>query len=253
MAAVKVHLYRYRHPDGTAKDWAIPVAVASQGLTVYYGRTGSALRQADTPAGRCQDGFPVREGELRVREKLGKGYRSLGEFWLADNRRDLTPAGPSAAAPPSPTAAADTARARAEPPPCLYWRWRPGGTAEAASRRAAVEAACAAAAARLAAVGWTLPDSRPDDDGRSLWARLSGDACSGVLQRVGGNEPRLAFWLLVARRCVHLRLADDAQRPVDQWPAELPVAAEILETLGLKPKNMSQLLAACGGDEGWFF
>jgi len=113
MAAVKVHLYRYRHPDGTAKDWAVPVAVASQGLTVYYGRTGSALRQADTPAGRCQDGLPVREGELRVREKLGKGYRSLGEFWLADNRRDLTPAGPSAGAPPSPTAAADTARAGA--------------------------------------------------------------------------------------------------------------------------------------------
>jgi len=25
MAALRVHLYRYRHPDGTAKDWAVPI------------------------------------------------------------------------------------------------------------------------------------------------------------------------------------------------------------------------------------
>ncbi len=244
MAAVKVHLYRYRHPDSTAKDWAVPVTVAPQGLTVYYGRTGSALRQADTPASRCQDGLPMREGALRIREKLGKGYQSLGEFWLADNRRDLTPV-PGRAPPPAAAAEPEPA-----PSPCLYWRWRPGATAEAASRRAAVEAACAAA--RLAAVGWTLPESQPADDGRALWAAVTGDAHHGVLSLADGHQPRVAFWLLLARRLEGLTLADDARQPVSQWPAELPVAAEILETLGLKPKDVSQLLAACG-DDAWFF
>ena len=108
--------------------------------------------------------------------------------------------------------------------------------------------------ARLAAVGWTLPDSQPGDDGPALWARLSEAAFNGVLPRRAGNEPQLAFWLLLARGCPDLSLVDDGQQPVSRWPAdELPVAAEILETLGLQPPDWRRVLAASGDGEVWFF
>ena len=132
----------------------MPVPVSPQALTVFYGRTGAALRQADTPAGRCASGDPAREAQLRIREKLGKGYGDLGEYWLADNRRALTPAPPSAPPALTPEAEAEPAVEPAAPP-CLYWRWRPGPPAETARRVAAIEAACAEAAATLHAVGWT--------------------------------------------------------------------------------------------------
>lgn len=253
MAALRVHLYRYRHPDGAEKDWAVPVPVSPQALTVFYGRTGTALRQADTPAGRCANGDPAREAQLRIREKLGKGYGDLGEYWLADNRRALTPAPP--ATPPALTPEAE-AEPAVEPaaPPCLYWRWRPGPSAETANRVAAVEAACAEAAAALHTVGWTVPGGGAAGDGRALWALASGNAPTGLLALTDGHQPLVAFWLLVARRCpTDLRLVDDAQRPVRDWPAGLPVASAVLETLGLQPRDLGQLLAACGSDGDWFF
>lgn len=250
MAGLRVHLYRYRHPDGAEKDWAYPVLLAPHALTAFYGRTGAALRQADTPTLHCRGCNPATEVQARVQEKLAKGYRSLGEFWLAADRRQLTPA-----APVRPPAAPAPQPAAEPPPPCWYWRWTPGPVAaDLPPRRTAVEAACTAALARLAAVGWTVPDHRPGDDGPALWARLTEATLSGVVEQRAGNEPQLAFWLLVARRCpADLRLVDDAQRPVRDWPAALPVASAVLETLGLQPRDLGPLLATCGGDADWFF
>lgn len=223
MAGLRVHLYRYRHPDGAEKDWAYPVVLAPNAFTAFYGRTGAALRQADTPAIRCRGGNPAAEATARVQEKRAKGYRDLGEFWLAADRRQLTPAAPvrapaAPAPPPAPQPAAEP------PPPCWYWRWTPGPPAEA------------------------------DADGPGLWARVSGNAQNGQLTLADGHQPLVAFWLLVARRCpADLRLVDDAQRPVRGWPAALPVASALLETLGLQPRDLGPLLAACGGDADWFF
>ena len=257
MAGLRVHLYRYRHPDGAAKDWAVQVPVSPQALTVFYGRTGAALRQAETPAGRCLSGAPIREAQLRIREKLGKGYCDLGEYWLADNRRALTPAapvGPPTAPPPPPAPPPAPPPVAEPPPPCWYWRWRPGPPAEAACRLAAVAAACAEAAALLHTVGWIVPGAGADADGSALWARISGNAPTGLLALTDGQQPLVAFWLLVARRGpADLRLVDDAQRPVRDWPAALPVASALLEALGLQPRDLGPLLAACGGDADWFF
>ena len=114
---IKVLLLRYTHPDGSEKDWGYPVETcsASPAFTVFYGRAGSALRQTETPAAECHDRNPAREAERREREKRAKGYYVLGEFWLADNRRELTrvtPSGvvPTSAAPPVPPAPARAAR-----------------------------------------------------------------------------------------------------------------------------------------------
>jgi hypothetical protein len=121
---------------------------------------------------------------------------------------------------------------------------------------AAVAAACAEAAATLRTVGWTVvPGGGTDPDGHVLWATASGNARTGLLALTDGHQPLVAFWLLVARRCpADLLLVDDAQRPVRDWPAALPVESALLETLGLQPRDLSQLLATCrGGDADWFF
>ena len=78
--AITVLLYRMRNPNGTSKDWAVPTVLDPQRLTVYFGRTGSTLRQAETPAGRCRDGIPIREAEDRIREKWPRATRPWAPF-----------------------------------------------------------------------------------------------------------------------------------------------------------------------------
>jgi len=150
--AITVLLYRMRNPNGTSKDWAVPTVLDPQRLTVYFGRTGSTLRQAETPAGRCRDGIPIREAEKRIREKMAKGYQALGTFRLAANRRDLRLASTS---PPDAGHGWDTPET-SNAVPALYWRWRPTGGVETARRRV-LDTACTEIIAGLAAVGWTLP------------------------------------------------------------------------------------------------
>lgn len=55
----EVQLYRKQNLDGTRKDWAYPLTPDPAGLTVYYGRTGSVLRLAYTPAQQCHHGSPT--------------------------------------------------------------------------------------------------------------------------------------------------------------------------------------------------
>ncbi|MCP5197442.1 MAG: hypothetical protein H6974_11770 [Gammaproteobacteria bacterium] len=254
---VKVRLFRFTNPDGSEKDWAYPVetTAASPAFTVFYGRTGSALRQAETPAAQCHDRNPVREAERREGEKRAQGYYALGEFWLADNRRALqrvTPSGvvPASATPPPAPVASSTSAPPA--PPHLYWRWRPEPGMDEAAQQARLEAALRPVAKSLAQVGWSLPDVEPDTDHAGLGSRVIAQA-TGSLALTADHRPLIAFWLLLARACSCVRLADEAGRVITAWPPHLPVDPAILETLGLKPKDLRQLLAATGGDDDWFF
>ena len=246
--AITVLLYRMRNPNGTSKDWAVPTVLDPQRLTVYFGRTGSTLRQAETPAGQCRDGIPIREAEKRIREKMAKGYQALGTFRLAANRRDLRLASTS---PPDAGHGRDTPET-SNAVPALYWRWRPTGRLETARRRV-LDTACTETIAGLAAVGWTLPGCSPDErDGLLIWSALSQDIHQGVVTLTDDRKPLIAFFLLLARRRVGLSLVDESGQRVTEWPAELPVEAAILETLGLRPKDLNQLLTGSGGDT-WFF
>jgi len=249
---IKVTLFRLTHPDGSAKDWAYPVdtSSASPAFTVFYGRTGSALRQTETPAARCRDGNAAREAALREREKRAKGYHALGEFWLADNRRALQQVTPSEVAPAS---SAPPPSAPPAPPalPHLYWRWRPESGMDAAAQQTRLEAALHQVAKSLAQVGWTLPGVEPDTDNAELGSRVIAQA-TGSLALTADLRPLIAFWLLLARACSCVRLADDQGRRIIAWPPHLPMDPAVLEKLGLKPKDLRQLLAATNGDD-WFF
>ena len=244
--AITVLLYRMRNPNGTSKDWAVPTVLDPQRLTVYFGRTGSTLRQAETPAGQCRDGIPIREAEKRIREKMAKGYQALGTFRLAANRRDLSLASTS---PPDAGHGRDTPET-SNAVPALYWRLHAPATVTGTRFETAVQDTNE----RLATVGWSLPGSRPDDAGRALWLRAIGPPASshGLVPLTDDRRPLIAFFLLLARREVGLSLADDSGQAVTAWPAELPVEAAILETLGLRPKDLNQWLASTNGDD-WFF
>lgn len=244
---IEVRLYRFDRDDGTAKDWAVPTTLGPDVFTVFYGRTGAALRRAETPAARCAEGRPDREAERRRIEKLRKGYRDLGLHRLAADRRTLLQ-GPARPAPP---AAGASAAAPSTAAPCLYWRWRPKTDARAAV--AAVAAACLEARAAVAAVGWPVPAVGPKDGGVALWAVVSGNVRSGIVPLVEGRQATVAFWLLLALRVPALTLADEAGHRATAWPAALSVTDETLERLGLKPPDPRRWFAAADPGDGWFF
>jgi hypothetical protein len=67
--------YRYIHADGSAKDWACTRMTDGSGLwKVRWGKAGHLT-------GR-QQGLTEAVIQSREREKLGKGYRSIGEFCI---------------------------------------------------------------------------------------------------------------------------------------------------------------------------
>ncbi len=246
---LEVWLYRRDNGDGTAKDWAYPVTTApgDTALTVFFGRTGSALRQAVTPATECRRRDPERESVARVAEKLGKGYRLLGMYQLADNRRDLTPIVASRLPVPPDT---DASAPDDDPEPAaasLYWRRVPEKSDDGAIRRVLWEAVPV-----LCEAGWLSEDSHLANSPNGLWLEITDCQEQGCVPLDEANAMAIACLLLLARADVGVSLANEAGELVTRWPGEVPVAAGILETLGLKPRDLNQLLAA-SGDDDWFF
>ncbi|MCP4283595.1 MAG: hypothetical protein GY792_03965, partial [Gammaproteobacteria bacterium] len=117
---LEVVLYRYYNRNGTSKDWVYPMAVTRTDaeLIVYYGRTGSLLRHAVTPAAQCRAHDPRAEAEHRAEEKVRKGYIYQGRYQLSDNRRELWPLTEATPRVSSSTMAAAT---ETETTPCWYW------------------------------------------------------------------------------------------------------------------------------------
>ena len=135
------------------------------------------------------------------------------------------------------------------PLPQLYWRWRPDPGWAETDPQALLESALIQVAEPLARVGWTLPGVAPATAAPGFWSGVVNSA--GEVALTVENRPFIAFWLLLARACPSVRLADAQGQPVTAWPPQLPVDPAILETLGLKPQDLRQFLAATGGD--WFF
>ena len=74
-------LYRYTHPDGTAKEWAY--SHLGNGLAEIRWGPSNQLRQSQIK--------PLREAQERAQHKLGKGYRPIGTIWLDDLGRPAHP------------------------------------------------------------------------------------------------------------------------------------------------------------------
>jgi hypothetical protein len=65
-------LYRFTHPDSTAKDWAY--RDLGDGTAEIRWGPASQLRQSQLK--------PLREARARAQEKLRKGYQDVGTVWL---------------------------------------------------------------------------------------------------------------------------------------------------------------------------
>lgn len=248
---IKVMLLRYQYPDGRSKDWAYPTPVLADApnFTVYFGRTGATLRQRDTPAAACEQRNPVAEATQRRREKQANGYQVLGDYWLADNRQDLRPV-LSTPTPSEPEINAASNQNLSVTGPSLYWWLLKIQDQDA---EAALENVGQAVAGQLEQVGWPLTPPRSGANVLTgFWTATVSGATHGRVELLPGHEPVVAFLLLMARRCTWMRVANEDQQVVTDWPRELPVSEHRLETLGLAPVSTERLLASMAG-EAWFY
>jgi predicted DNA-binding WGR domain protein len=116
MPTLQMELYRFTHPNGSTKDWAV---CAHQGeVWVAYGKTGSRLRMETIQSVSGAASARAR----KIKEKLDKGYRHLGPAEIRDGEvRMLTTGSPARtqASASDPVAAPMAWRARN--PPAGRW------------------------------------------------------------------------------------------------------------------------------------
>ena len=226
MAEIAVRLYRKQNPDGTSKDWAYPLHLSAEALMVYYGRTGLALRCAQTPRAACKGTSPYEEAQKRAYQKRQKGYQDLGDCRLDAQHRVLT----SIAATPTPAVPAAPVCQ-----PGWYWRWTPRD--DDPTVRHTMEMACLAVTVELEKVGWPLPAGETRLGAARLYRLWSvRDRTEGCAWRPDEPLAIAAFWLLLSRALPELRLVDHRDRPVTAWPRDLTTQADLrsrLQPLGL--------------------
>jgi len=233
-----VWLFRYDNEDGSAKDWAYPVNTSAQdaNLTVFFGRSGSALRQANTPAKACQRHDPAYEAQCRSQAKLAKGYYALGEQQL-DAKRRVIRAEKVAVVEPE---VVDLPR---------RWYWRAPVLIEAPLRQALADLA-----ERLYAVGWLTTKELQDVQRQphDLWLRITGCQAHGAVTLDTSHLIQIASLLSLSRSHDTVHLANQDGQTVTDWPSEVPVTDEVLVILDLRTHHPARWLSADANDE-WFF
>ena len=148
MAELVVSAYRFIHPDGSSKDWAI--AHDAAGVRIFYGKTSGRLRAANVPAVRCRRQSPATEALAWIREQERQGYHGLGRFRFDGSSHRLLGPARETAEPVAPIAPVSAA-------PRLYWERRPRDphAMAAAPTPAALPALGEAASAILQTSGFT--------------------------------------------------------------------------------------------------
>lgn len=80
--------FRYQHDDGSSKDWAVGIDAGA--VRIRYGATGQTARLRVVPSEKCR-GDARGELQIRIREKVRKGYVELGEAVVDRGRLKATP------------------------------------------------------------------------------------------------------------------------------------------------------------------
>lgn len=80
-------LYRYRHPDGSSKDWMI--GALETAVHVYFGKTGGSLREIRVPRSQCLNGSPADEMDKRATAQLARGYERVGTAVVHTGDREV--------------------------------------------------------------------------------------------------------------------------------------------------------------------
>lgn len=145
-------LYRFHHPGGGAKDWAI--ALIDGAIDVRYGASGTALRGGQVKSRNIDN-----QAELnrRVSQKLREGYQRVGPIIVYEDGRWENV--PTASEEPQPQAARDAEDQ-------VYFEIR----ATAESSIAEFTAVCREACGRLRAAGVTAVEVQ--ETGEALVFRI---------------------------------------------------------------------------------
>lgn len=75
-------LYRFKHSDGTSKDWAI--CIDADVIRIFFAKTGAKMRMAVVPKSRVK-GSLAEEMNERTQEQVQQGYVHVGEATIIDN------------------------------------------------------------------------------------------------------------------------------------------------------------------------
>jgi hypothetical protein len=266
-----VQLFRFTHPDGSSKDWAIRYDTA--GVELYFGKTGKRLQVRTVPVTRCRNHSPALEAEQRMTEQRRQGYQPVGSYVLdRGNRRRLTSV--SADPPVDETPAEATPRAwywerirrRAEPVLPRNALLRQGEAILAVLKRHRLIQAWTT---QWQLDEWTSPwllrvkidrhaqwafgfaeayRNTPTADGQPL---LDADGCGRGMIADPPPVAVLLFLLGLARCDPDLIIADEDGQVVARVPDHVTVAVEVLEELGLKSQPIAKLLNS-GQGQSWF-
>lgn len=77
-------LYRYSHPDGTSKDWAI--CIDADVIRIFYAKTGAKMRMAVVPKNKAKHALLEDEVHDRTNEQIQQGYVHVGEASIVDKQ-----------------------------------------------------------------------------------------------------------------------------------------------------------------------
>ncbi len=75
-------LYRFKHPDGTSKDWAI--CIDADVIRIFYAKTGAKMRMTVVPKTKVKVSL---DEEMRERtdKQIQQGYVHVGEATIVEN------------------------------------------------------------------------------------------------------------------------------------------------------------------------
>jgi predicted DNA-binding WGR domain protein len=79
-------LYRFNHPDGSAKEWAIALAPQDNAIEVRFGKEGNLVQRH-----LMKTSDPNSEYQKRISEKTGKGYVLVGQYGIDPSGRPFVP------------------------------------------------------------------------------------------------------------------------------------------------------------------
>lgn len=77
-------LYRYKHPDGSSKDWMVQESDAPP-LVIYFDKTGSKRYRSHVIDAASMPQGLVSERQNRVDAKVAKGYQYMGSAEVDDD------------------------------------------------------------------------------------------------------------------------------------------------------------------------
>lgn len=76
-------LYRFKHPDGTSKDWAI--CIDADVIRIFNAKTGAKMRMTVVPRNSSLNVSLDEEMQARIDSQIKQGYVLVGKACIVDN------------------------------------------------------------------------------------------------------------------------------------------------------------------------